>query len=68
MSTISKETLALYVDHHSQQWIARDADGNFWALLPIENAWEHRVSFEVLEETDLEPIPGHYKYLLDLPW
>jgi hypothetical protein len=68
MITIRKQLVALFVDRSTQQWIVRDPEGNFW-ILPIgDNAWDHREPFEPTEEVELEPIPGHYKYMFDLPF
>jgi hypothetical protein len=62
-----KRTFALYVDRCNQQWIVLDPQGQFW-ILPgnEENAWNHRQPFCPTEETELEPVPGHYKYMLGL--
>ena len=60
--------VALFVDRESQQWVVRDSDGNFWALPTTNNAWENRSPFEALPDNTLEPIPGHYKYTLGLPF
>jgi hypothetical protein len=68
MTTIQKYVVAIFVDKLSQQWVVRDADGNFWLLPAVDNPWEHRQPFDPTEETELEPIPGHYKYMLDLPF
>ncbi len=68
MIAVKKQMVALFVDKSSQQWVVRDADGNFWLLPTGENPWGHRQSFDPTEESDLEPISGHYKYLLDLPF
>lgn len=68
MVTLRNPVLSLYVDRATQQWIVRDVDGNFWVLPSVENAWDHRHEFQLTEETDLEPIPGHYKYMLGLPF
>ena len=68
MTIGKKHVVALFVDKSSQQWVVRDADGNFWLLPTGENPWDHRQSFDPTEESDLEPIPGHYKYMLDLPF
>lgn len=59
---------ALFVDRLSQQWIVMDPDGNFW-MLPggDENPWDLRQPFYPTEETELEPVPGHYKSMLGLP-
>ncbi|MGH7843837.1 MAG: hypothetical protein ACREQW_01510 [Candidatus Binatia bacterium] len=68
MVVLKKQLVALFVDRSSQQWIVRDPEGNFWIVPPVENAWDHRQPFYPTEETELEPIPGHYKYMLDLPF
>ncbi len=66
--TLSKQAVNLYVDRNAQRWIVRDAYGNFW-LLPLgENPWDRREPFLPTEETDLEPIPGHYKSIVGLPF
>jgi hypothetical protein len=62
-----KRVVALYVDKASQQWIARDAEGRLWSLPPTDNPWDERQPFYPAEETELEPVPGHYKYMLGLP-
>lgn len=66
MQTVRKQAVALYADRISQQWVVRDGDGNFWVLPAGEKAWELRQPFYPTEETELEPIPNHYKYLLGL--
>ncbi len=63
-----KRALALYVDRASQQWVVLDPEGNFWLIPSVENPWDHRQPFDPTEETDLEPIPGHYKDMLGLPF
>jgi hypothetical protein len=67
MFTERTRMMTLYVDRSRQQWIVRDPDGNFWVLPFVENAWEHRQPFHTTEETELEPVPGHYKHMLGLP-
>jgi len=68
MLTVRKTVVTLFADRLSQQWIVRDAEGNFW-ILPgdNENPWERRQPFRPTEETQLEPVPGHYKHMLGLP-
>jgi hypothetical protein len=68
MYTPRKQVVALYVDRSSRQWIAQDADGNYWAVPATENPWDDRRPFSPAGETDLEPVPGHYKTLLGLPY
>jgi hypothetical protein len=68
MLALRKSVLHLYVDRASQQWIALDPDGNFWIVpCEVDNPWDQRRPFYPTEETELEPVPGHYKYMLGLP-
>jgi hypothetical protein len=67
MLVASKRVVALYVDKVSQQWVVRDSEGNFWSLPSTDNPWDEREPFFPAEETELEPVPGHYKYMLGLP-
>lgn len=67
MLVVRKRQMALYVDKTSQQWIVRDLEGNFWSLPSTENPWDGRQPFTPAEETELEPVPGHYKYMLGIP-
>jgi hypothetical protein len=67
MFTASKRLAALYVDKATQRWIVLDAEGSFWSLPPTDNPWDERQPFFPAEETELEPVPGHYKYMLGLP-
>jgi hypothetical protein len=48
-------------------WIVRDGEGNFWIVPPVADPWASREPFYPTEETELEPVPGHYKYVLGLP-
>jgi hypothetical protein len=63
-----KHAATLYVDKASQQWIVRDPEGNFWSLPSTDNPWDERQPFSPAEETELEPVPGHYKDMLGLPF
>jgi hypothetical protein len=67
MLTVGKRVVALYADRSTRQWIARDSDGNFWSLPSTDNPWDDRRPFSPAEESDLEPVPGHYKSMLGLP-
>jgi hypothetical protein len=60
--------VALFADRSSRRWIVRDAEGNFWLLPSVENPWDHREPFQPTEDLDLEPVPGHYKDMLGLPF
>ena len=68
MTTLRKQNMSIYVDRSSQQWIVRDEEGSFWIVPVVEDPWDHRQPFCLTDEVDLEPIPGHYKYLLGLPF
>jgi len=58
--------VAIYVDRATQRWIVRDSEGDFWTLPSSENPWDERQPFTPAEGTELEPVPGHYKYMLGL--
>ena len=59
--------MALYVDRAGRQWSVRDSEGNFWSLPLTDNPWDGRQPFTPAEDTELQPVPGHYKYLFGLP-
>lgn len=64
--TARKPLLALFVDHSTHQWIVQDREGRLWVVSAGKDQWQNREPFEPDEQTDLEPIPKHYSYLLDL--
>ena len=68
MLTVRKQGVSIYVDRSTRHWVVRDADGNLWLLPSTDNPWDDRQPFSPAEETELEPVPGHYKYLLGLPF
>lgn len=68
MLTVRKQGMALFVEKTSQQWCVRDPDGRFWIVPNIENGWDQRQPFQPSDETELEPVPGHYKDMLGLPF
>ena len=68
MVTLREQRALIYVDRSSKQWIVRDPEGNYWIVPVIDNPSEHRQPFEIHEKTVLEPVPGHYKYMLGLPF
>ncbi len=64
----AKPVLGLFVDKaRSEHWIVRDQQGQFWTVPPGENAWERRQPYQPTEQTELEPVPGHYVFMLGLP-
>ena len=67
MLTVRKQMTTLYVDRASRRWVVRDPDGCFWILPPTDTPWDDRQPFFPAEETELEPVPGHYKHMLGLP-
>jgi len=67
MPTIRKQVVAIYVDRSSGGWIVRDSEGLLWNLPPTDHPWDDRQPFVPTEESELEPVPGHYRYLLGLP-
>jgi hypothetical protein len=68
VATSSKQRANLFVDKASRQWVVRDPEGNFWIIPSDEDPWGHRQPFHLTEEAELEPVPGHYQYMLDLPF
>jgi hypothetical protein len=67
MHELTRLASALFVDRATQQWIVRDGEGNFWTVPSSEDAWARRCPYELLPDSDLAPVPGHYKYLLNIP-
>ena len=63
-----KQRVVLFVDRSCQQWIVQDPEGNFWLLPSVDNPWDQRQPFHPTEATALEPVPGHYKSMLGLPF
>ena len=68
MTASEKRKVGLFVDRSYPQWIVCDPDGNFWILPSVEYPWDQRQPFHPTAETDLAPVPGHYKDLLNLPF
>ena len=69
MFATEKRVVAIFVDKACpQHWIVRDPEGTFWIVPPVENPWDNRQPFAPTDETELEPVPGHYRYMLGLPW
>jgi hypothetical protein len=69
MMVVRKSVVAIYVDRARQRWIVRDPEGNFWALPSDDrDPWERREPFDAADGADLEPVPGHYKAMLGLPF
>ena len=58
----------IYVDRSTNQWVVRDREGRLWIVPLTEDPWEHRLPFHPTEDTELEPVPGHYKSLVGVPF
>jgi hypothetical protein len=58
---------AIFVDRSQCRWVVLDRDGNYWTVPSTHDGWERRQPFQITEETDLQPVPGHYKQSLGLP-
>jgi hypothetical protein len=62
-----RQPVGLFVDRATQQWVVRDPDGELW-LLGTTDAWAERRPFEYTDGSELQMVPGHYRYMLDLPF
>jgi hypothetical protein len=67
MEVFRRTEVRIYVDRKSEQWIVLDPEGNFWSLPSSEKPWDDRQPFTPAEETELDPVPGHYKFILGIP-
>ena len=67
MLTLRKDEVKIYVDRTNQQWVVLDPEGNFWSLPSSDKPWDDRRPFSPAEETELDPVPGHYKCMLGIP-
>ncbi|MFO0800918.1 MAG: hypothetical protein U0804_25920 [Gemmataceae bacterium] len=68
MLTERTHPVAVYADRAGGQWVVRDGAGEFWLLPHTDNPWRDRRPFEPADDSDLEPVPGHYRGLLGLPY
>jgi len=67
-SSETKRRVAVFVERSTRRWVVRDPEGNFWILTTMEDAWRNRLPFYPTEDTGLDPVPGHYKHVLGLPF
>jgi hypothetical protein len=67
MPTVGIHPVAIYVDRADGRWIVRDTTGSFWILPTTDTPWDDRQPFVPGEGTELELVPGHYRYMLGLP-
>jgi hypothetical protein len=68
MITARRSPVALFVERSSQHWVVRDPEGNFLECSFRRKPVNHRQPFYPTEETELESVPRHYLYMLDLPF
>lgn len=68
MNTEKNRPVALFADHISNQWVVRDPEGSFWIVPYGDKGWNQRQPFYPTEDSELEPVPGHYIHMLDLPF
>lgn len=58
----------LFVDRTTRNWIVLDREGNYWSIRgEDEQPWNRRQPFEPSDSTELEVVPGHYRYMLGIP-
>jgi hypothetical protein len=67
-AAVGRKPVALFVHRATQQWIVRDPEGELWRLESADDPWASRKPFQRAEEAELELVPGHYRYLLNLPF
>jgi len=69
MLTLRKNVVTLFVDRSSHSGLFWTR-GQFWIVPSVENPSDQRQPvLTATEETcALEPVPGHYKYMLGLPF
>lgn len=65
---VNRQPVGIFVHRATQRWVVRDPDGELWLLESSDDPWESRTPFQPMEESDLEIVPGHYRYLLNLPF
>jgi hypothetical protein len=59
--------VSLYVDRSVPScWIVRDGAGHFWSVPAGDHAWERRQPYTLTDDAELESVPGHYRYLLEI--
>ena len=63
-----KRAGAVFVERSTQRWIVQDPEGKFWILPAVDDPWPSRLPFHPTDETGLDPVPGHYKHVLGLPF
>jgi hypothetical protein len=67
MTILKKQVVSIFVDRSSRQWIVLDHEGNLWVVPPNEEGWNQRQPFTPADDSELEPVPRHYRYMLGVP-
>lgn len=66
MPTAQNGALILYVDRSTEQWVVLDREGALWSLPATGTPWADRRPFCPNDETVLELVPGHYKFMIGI--
>ncbi|MFO1093428.1 MAG: hypothetical protein U0992_08970 [Planctomycetaceae bacterium] len=66
--SVIQQSVCLFADRSSQRWIVRDPDGQFWVVPTGNDGWQQREPLDPNDDLELEPVPGHYRYLFNLPF
>jgi hypothetical protein len=67
VTLLKKHVVSIFVDRSSRQWIVLDREGMYWVVPANEEGWSQRQPFTPTDETELEPVPAHYRYMLGVP-
>lgn len=68
MLTEKRELVSIYVEPSKRRWVVRDPDGHLWAVDSSTDGWDRRELYELTDDSELVPVPGHYRYMLQLPF
>jgi hypothetical protein len=67
VTLLKKHVVSIFVDRSSRQWIVLDREGTFWVVPANDEGWSQRQPFTPNDESELEPVPAHYRYMLGVP-
>ena len=69
MELSTNSLVGLFIDRSSPGvWIVRDPEGKFWLVPPVDSPWENRRRYYPTGAFEPEPVPLHYRRLLELPF
>ena len=67
VTSASQIPFSIYVDRNLPHfWIVRDRAGDFWMVPSGDQAWQRRQPYALSQDANLEWVPGHYLYMLDI--